>query len=123
MAELLRQYAAKQAFTVRAQPGSVEINCEDDLWRHYARDPGWMGHYLTLDNSTCINPIPPDAVLGSPGWGGAYKGSKVRCVASHDQRTIAQPYACTDERGMMAFQPGTSFQPFDAFLSAHLKDR
>jgi len=123
MAELLRQYAAKQAFRVQPQPGAVEISCEDDLWRHYARDPFWMAHYLTQDNSTCIQPVTPGAPLTAPGWGGAYRGSKVRCVASHDQRAIAQPHACTSENGARAFQPGTSFEPFDTFPKPHPEDR
>ena len=78
MAELLRQYAARQNYAVRPQPGAVEVNCEDDLWRHYARDPYWMAHYLTLDNTTCITPVAADTRLEAPGWGGAYSGSNVR---------------------------------------------
>ena len=74
MAELLSQYARKQTFRPRPAPGAVRIQCEDDLWRHYARDPGWMNHYLSEDNATCITP-PPASGLGPPGWGGAYAGS------------------------------------------------
>ena len=34
MAEVLTQYARRQAFrSVTPQPGAVRINCEDDLWR------------------------------------------------------------------------------------------
>ena len=64
----------------------VEIRCEDDLWRHYARDPFWLKSYIMEDNSTCISP--PDATGGfhAPGYGGAYAGSKVRCAAAHDLR-------------------------------------
>ena len=47
---------------------------------------------------------------------GAYKGSKVRCTASHDRLPRAQPNACDD------YQPGTSFEPFDKFPAAHKKD-
>eukprot|EP00966_Prymnesium_polylepis_P189030 4379705-Prymnesium_polylepis.1 len=82
-----------------------------------------MEHYLTHDNTTCITPIPDGARVDAPGWGGAYRGSKVRCVASHDQRQIAQPHACTTEQGGVAFQPGTSFQPFDVFPTPHPNDR
>ena len=70
MAELLTQYAAKQTFRPQPHPGAVEIRCEDDLWRHYARDPQWMAHYLMEDNSTCITPPPPGG-LRAPGWGGS----------------------------------------------------
>ena len=75
-----------------------------------------MRHYLTEDNSTCIQPIAKGATLSAPGWGGAYKGSKVRCTASHDRLPRAQPNACDD------YQPGTSFEPFDKFPAAHKKD-
>ena len=44
------------------------------------------------------------------------QGSKVRCTASHDRLPRAQPTACD------AYQPGTSFEPFDKFPAAHKKD-
>ena len=117
----------------------VRIECEDDLWRHYARDKFWLQLYLMHDNATCIHPPEPGARLGPPGWGGAYAGSKVRsaaarrtlgahshsprratfliwqvrCVASHDLRTPAQPDACNAPGS----QPGTSYEPFDKFPS------
>ena len=115
-AELFKQYARLQRFEVQVLPGAVELACEDDLWRHYARDRFWMRHYLSEDNSTCIRPIAQDAPLAAPGWGGAYRGSKVRCTAAHDRLPRAQPTACDE------YQPGTSFQPFDKFPSAHPKD-
>lgn len=117
MAELLSQYARKQTFRPRPAPGAVRIQCEDDLWRHYARDPGWMNHYLSEDNATCITP-PPASGLGPPGWGGAYAGSKPRCVASHDLRSFAQPDACSPRDGAGPHQPGTSFADFDTFPRA-----
>ena len=77
MAEVLTQYARRQAFrSVTPQPGAVRINCEDDLWRHYARDPGFLKHFRSEDNATCVRPISPP--FRPPGWGGAYNGSKVR---------------------------------------------
>ena len=115
-AELFGQYSRLQRFDVEVLPGAVELSCEDDLWRHYARDKGWMRHYLSEDNSTCIRPIAPGTALSAPGWGGAYKGSKVRCTASHDRLPRAQPHACEK------YQPGTSFEPFDKFPSAHKQD-
>jgi len=117
MAELLKQYAKLQTFRVTPSKGAVRIQCEDDLWRHYARDPGWMDHYVSEDNSTCITP-PPVSGLGPPGWGGAYAGSKPRCVASHDLRNFAQPEACSPRDGRGGHQPGTSFADFDTFPRA-----
>ena len=94
MAEVLTQYARRQAFrSVTPQPGAVRIDCEDDLWRHYALSREWMSQYLMEDNATCLHPPPAGAVLGPPGWGGAYRGSKPRCTASHDLAPIAQPEA------------------------------
>ena len=55
-AELLRQYAAKQLFQPTVGAGAVKVNCEDDLWRHYARDPGWMALYLMEDAPHLISP-------------------------------------------------------------------
>ena len=89
------------------------------MGRHYARDPGWMNHYLMEDNATCIRP-PPKA--GPPGWGGAYAGSKPRCAASHDLRSFAQPEACTPRDGGGPHQPGTSFESFEAFPKASATD-
>ena len=57
--------------------------------------------------------------LGPPGWGGAYKGSKVRCVASHDQRRFAQPDACTHYAPWLG---GTSFAGWDEFPITHPSD-
>ena len=101
-------------------PGAVAINCEDDLWRHYARERWFMEKYVVQDNATCVTPIRRGAALGPPGWGGAYNGSKPRCVASHDLRPIAQPDACTRYRSWLG---GESFAPFDAFPRAHPDDR
>ena len=122
MAELLTQYAKLQTFAPTPAKGAIKVNCEDDLWRHYARDPPWMHHYLSYDNATCIQP--PSAAnggvpLGPPGWGGAYKGSKPRCVASHDLRAAAQPDACAPRDSGAPHQPGTSFASFDEFPTAN----
>jgi len=115
-ATLLRQYAARQAFPVEPQPGAVRIECEDDLWRHYARDTGFLQHYRMEDNETCIHAIPAGKALGPPGWGGAYAGSKPRCEASHDQRSFAQPEIC---KKMIS---GESFEPWTAFPRPHPRD-
>jgi len=46
--------------------------------------------YYSQDNNTCVHEIPKEAKLGPPGWGGAYAGSKPRCLASHDLNIKAQ---------------------------------
>lgn len=94
MAEVLTQYAKRQAFRVQPQPGAVRIDCEDDLWRHYALSRPWLELYKNEDNSTCLHPPKQGEALRPPGWGGAYQGSKPRCTASHDLAPIAQPWAC-----------------------------
>ena len=45
------------------QPGAVRIECEDDLWRHYSLSRGWMHMYTMEDNTTCVHPPKPGAVL------------------------------------------------------------
>ena len=52
MAELLKQYARKQTYRVQPSSGAVKMACEDDLWRHYARDPYWLRAYMMEDNAT-----------------------------------------------------------------------
>ena len=100
----------------------VEIRCEDDLWRHYARDPFWLKSYIMEDNSTCISP--PDATGGfhAPGYGGAYAGSKVRCAAAHDLRAAAQPDACKPKESGRPPQPGTSMEDFESWPKAPARD-
>jgi len=134
-AELFRQYKAKQRFEVRPLPGSVRIECEDDLWRHYARDVPFLRRFMVEDNATCIHPI--SGPFRAPGYGGAYNGSKVRCEASHDQRPGGQWLMCTpgavveedQNPGETAFkhkiltvtrsiQPGTSYASFSEFPRA-----
>lgn len=70
--------------------------------------------FITEDNSTCIRPIPPATTLRAPGWGGAYNGSKPRCVASHDLRAFAQPTACATYKRWLG---GESMQPYGVFPS------
>lgn len=115
-AELLRQYARKQVFRPAGHAGAVRLNCEDDLWRHYALERNWLNYYKNEDNGTCIHPIPAGERLSGPGWGGAYRGSKARCVASHDLRESAQPGHCD------SWKPGRSSQPFDRFPAADPRD-
>ena len=119
LAELLTQYASRQRFAVKPQPGAVRIECEDDLWRHYSLDRVWMSNYLMQDNSTCVHPPAPGARLGPPGWGGSYAGSKPRCLASHDMGPKAQPDACNFKK---PFSTAESWEPFDRFPKPHPKD-
>eukprot|EP00965_Chrysotila_dentata_P043024 1428679-Pleurochrysis_carterae.AAC.1 len=116
MAELLSQYARRQAYKVRPQQGSVRIECEDDLWRHYALSRGWLNNYLTEDNGTCVHVPAHGTALRPPGWGGSYNGSKPRCVASHDLNPIAQPKACNFDH---PFSTSESWEPEGAFPKAH----
>ena len=116
MAEVFTQYARRQTFSVRPQPGSVRIECEDDLWRHYALSREWAHQYMMRDNSTCLHL----GELTPPGWGGAYRGSKPRCTASHDLAPIAQPTACDYSK---PFSFAESWEPFGKFPKAHEKNR
>ena len=117
MAELLTQYARRQTFRMSApQPGAVHIECEDDLWRHYALTRPWLDNYLTHDNATCVHPPPADATLGPPGWGGSYAGSKPRCHASHDLNPGAQPTACDFGK---PYSFSESWEPHGSFPKAH----
>jgi len=120
VAELLTQYSTRQSFKVAPLPGAVRIDCEDDLWRHYALSQGWARLYLKEDNDTCIHPIPAGATLGPPGWGGAYNGSKPRCLAGHDLNPRAQPDACKFEK---PFSTSESFAPPGEFPVTHPRDR
>ncbi len=119
MAQLLAGYAKRQRFTPAPGRGAVRIDCEDDLWRHYARETSFTRHFLTEDNSTCVHPPKPGAKLSGPGWGGAYAGSKVRCSASHDLRHFAQPDACKTYAKWLG---GTSFASWDQFPIDHPQD-
>lgn len=86
-ATMLREYARKQRFV--PAPLDVEVLCEDDIVRHYDRDGHLVGRYLTEDNASCIGPL---RKVTSPGWGGAYNGSKVPCAKAHD--LVAEPDGC-----------------------------
>jgi len=120
MAELLTQYSKRQSFRVAPQPGAVRIDCEDDLWRHYALSHGWLSGYLTQDNASCLHPPRAGAVLSPPGWGGAYAGSKPRCYASHDLGPQAQPHACDFAQ---PFSTAESWEPDGAWPKPHPRAR
>ena len=78
-----------------------------------------MAQYLMEDNATCLHPPPAGASLGPPGWGGAYRGSKPRCTASHDLAPIAQPEACNYAK---PFSFAESWEPWDRFPKPHPRD-
>lgn len=120
MAELLTQYARRLTFKVAPQPGAVHIDCEDDLFRHYALSRPWLDGYLMHDNATCVHPPAAGARLGPPGWGGAYRGSKPRCYASHDRSPGAQPHACDFEK---PYSTSESFEPDGVWPRAHPRNR
>ena len=55
-AAVLTAYAKKLDFTPVRRPNTVEMNCEDDLYRHYNRD----GHLLQcapaqVNNKICFD--------------------------------------------------------------------
>lgn len=98
----LRKYASLLKFKPKPEPGGLEINCVDDLWRHYEKDvlQPWFAKMLTEDNSSCIRR--PEAPFLPPGYGGAYLGTKVQCVAANNyvlrQERCFPPANTTAER-------------------------
>ncbi len=94
-ASMLRGYAKLQRFKPQRDPRSWEVNCEDDLIRHYDRGGMIETRYVTQDNASCLRPPQPGAVLGPPGWGGAYAGSHSPCLASHDLSAKEEQGVCT----------------------------
>jgi hypothetical protein len=82
--KLLRSYATRLAFKPKPIEGSFEVNCIDDLWRHYEKDAKapWFSKMITQDNSSCIRPPTPPFV--APGYGGAYRGTRVPCRAANN---------------------------------------
>ena len=92
--QMLKAYAKLQRFTPKRDPRSFEVNCEDDLVRHYDREGILKGMYLTEDNSTCLRPPPPGERLGPPGWGGAFANTKTPCLAAHDIHAPLEKGVC-----------------------------
>ena len=93
--EMLKVYAASQRFVPKRDPRSWEVNCEDDLVRHYDRGTMLQERYLVEDNSSCLRPPAPGAPLHAPGWGGDYAGTHPPCLASHDLSAPAEVGVCT----------------------------
>lgn len=93
--QMLKGYAALQKFTPKRDPRSWEVNCEDDLVRHYDRGNMIKPLYLIEDNSTCLRPPAADTPLAPPGWGGAYQGTHPPCLASHDLSAKEEEGVCT----------------------------
>mmetsp|Transcript_30945 Transcript_30945/g.72049 ORF Transcript_30945/g.72049 Transcript_30945/m.72049 type:complete len:176 (+) Transcript_30945:559-1086(+) len=82
--KLLRGYSQRIAYKPKPIEGAFEVNCVDDLWRHYEKDTRspWFSKMLTLDNSSCIRPPTPPFV--APGYGGLYRGTRVPCLAANN---------------------------------------
>jgi len=96
VAHVLRQYATRLQFAATRQEGTVEIGCEDDLYRHYDFNGG-LQKFITEDNSTCLTPPEPGAALEPPGWGGTHKGEvEIPCDVANDLKEV--PGACAGMR-------------------------
>eukprot|EP00854_Cymbomonas_tetramitiformis_P016657 gene16657-19789_t len=61
-AAVLTKYSKLMGFTPTPRPGAWEVNCEDDLYRHYNRD-GHLLQYLFLCKSVVIF-----VRTGAPNW-------------------------------------------------------
>jgi protein glucosyltransferase len=94
VASVLTEYASRMTFKPARAPGSFEVKCEDDLYRHYDHDGGML-RFLTEDNGTCIGDGVKTPVSG-PGWGGAYDPAEgsIPCEAANDIKEV--PDACPD---------------------------
>lgn len=93
--QMLKGYAALQRFKPKRDPRSWEVNCEDDLVRHYDRGNMLQQRYLVEDNSTCLRPPPKDGPFEPPGYGGDWKGSHAPCLAAHDLSAKEEVGVCT----------------------------
>jgi hypothetical protein len=62
LADTFKEYGKRMNYQPTPGPDSFEVNCEDDLWRHY-NIHGELHEFLTEDNSTCLFP-PHPAVSG-----------------------------------------------------------
>mmetsp|Transcript_41500 Transcript_41500/g.50296 ORF Transcript_41500/g.50296 Transcript_41500/m.50296 type:complete len:545 (+) Transcript_41500:180-1814(+) len=84
VATALKGYASRMNYKPRIEDTkkSFEVNCEDDLWRHYeVRNEHEM--WYTQNNATCLHPPAPEDIK-APGWGGAYHGSSPTCSQAND---------------------------------------
>jgi len=93
--QMMKAYAAMQKFVPKRDPRSWEVNCEDDMVRHYDRGTELRQRYVVGDNSSCLRPPPAGAPLSAPGWGGAYAGSHPPCLSSHDLSAKEEVGVCT----------------------------
>ena len=92
--QMLKGYAALQRFTPKRDPRSWEVNCEDDLTRHYDRGGETQWRYLMGDNSSCLRPPAAGEAVSAPGWGGAWAGTHPPCLASHDLSAKEEKGVC-----------------------------
>jgi len=92
---LLTEYSKRMDYKPKRDPNSLEVNCEDDLWRHYDFDGGLL-RFLTQDNTSCLVPPKKTDKLTAPGWGGAWRGSGVTCEKANDLPEV--PDACDKKK-------------------------
>lgn len=96
LADTFKEYGKRMNYQPTPGPDSFEVNCEDDLWRHY-NIHGELHEFLTEDNSTCLFPPHPAAQLEAPGWGGYWDGkSGPTCEVANDLPEV--PHACDEVR-------------------------
>jgi len=91
LATMFKEYGQRMNYKPVPDPRSFEVNCEDDLWRHYNIHGELLVH-LTEDNTTCLFPPDPRVPLGPPAWGGYWRGSGVECHVANDLPEV--PDAC-----------------------------
>ena len=94
--QMIKAYATSQRFTPKRDPRSWEVNCEDDLVRHYDRGTMLQERYLVQDNSSCLRPPPANAAVSAPGYGGDYSGTHPPCLTSHDLAAKEEVGVCTE---------------------------
>lgn len=63
LATMFKEYGQRMNYKPVPDPRSFEVNCEDDLWRHYNIHGELLVH-LTEDNTTCL--FPPDPRVSIP---------------------------------------------------------
>ena len=93
--QMLKGYAALQRFKPKRDPRSWEMNCEDDMVRHYDRGSMLGGRYLVGDNSSCLRPPPATGPFKAPSYGGSWNGTHPPCLSAHDLSAKEENGVCT----------------------------
>ena len=73
----------------------AQVNCEDDLVRHYDRGSMLQQRYLVQDNSSCLRPPPQAGPFLPPAYGGSWNGTHAPCLAAHDLAAKEERGVCT----------------------------